>query len=125
MWQLWSPNWRFDEATFARTAASWDNEDFVEISVHSYRHRYGAAPGDPTFDAIEARLAEQPRIAVPTIVLHGAADGVGPAEESAGHARFFRGPYDRRVVPVAGHFLPREMPHAVVDAVLELAARTH
>ncbi|HZS81302.1 MAG TPA: alpha/beta hydrolase [Stellaceae bacterium] len=120
LWELWSPNWRFDEATFARTAPSFDNPDFVDIVIHSYRHRYGAAPGDPALAAIEARLAAQPPIAVPTIVLHGAADGVDPAEGSARHARHFTGPYARRVVPVAGHFLPSETPGAVVEALREV-----
>ncbi|MCC7272803.1 MAG: alpha/beta hydrolase [Alphaproteobacteria bacterium] len=122
LWQLWSPNWKFDDATYAATGAAFDNPDFVAVSVQSYRHRYGAAPGDPALEAIEARLAAAPPIAVPTVVLHGACDGVSPAEDSAGHARFFTGPYTRRVVPVAGHFLPREAPQAVVAAVAELVA---
>ncbi|MBV9521246.1 MAG: alpha/beta hydrolase [Alphaproteobacteria bacterium] len=122
LWELWSPNWRFDDATYARTAASFDNPDFVDVVIQSYRHRYRAAPGDPTFDAIEERLAAQPAIAVPTIVLHGAADGVDPPEGSARHERFFTGPYRRRVVPVAGHFLPREASGDIVDAVRELWA---
>jgi pimeloyl-ACP methyl ester carboxylesterase len=121
LWELWSPNWKFDEATFERTAASFDNPDFVEVSIHSYRHRYGAAPGDPAVAGIEARLAAQPPIAVPTIVLHGAADGVGPPEDSERHERFFTGRYERRVVPVAGHFLAREAPGEFVRAVRELA----
>src|SRR6516162_4747845 len=78
LWQLWSPNWRFDDATFERTAASFDNPDFVEVVIQSYRHRFGLAPGDPSLEAIEERLAAQPPITVPTIVLHGACDGVSP-----------------------------------------------
>lgn len=122
LWQLWSPNWAFDDATFEATATSFDNPDFVDVTVQSYRHRYSEAPGDPAFDALEARLAEQPKITVPTIVLHGAADGVGPPEQSEHAARHFTGAYERRVIPVAGHFLPRETPHAVVQAVLALAS---
>ena len=118
--QLWSPNWRFDDATFERTAASFDNPDFVEVVIQSYRHRYGLAPGDPDLDGIEERLAAQPAIAVPTVVLHGAADGVSPPQSSEAHARFFTGPYQRRVVPVAGHFLPQEAPAAVIEALSEL-----
>ena len=121
LWRLWSPNWRFDEATFERTAKSFDNPDFVPVAIHSYRHRYGAAPGDPALEALEERLAAQPRIAVPSIVLHGAADGVDPAADSAGDARYFSGPYERRVVPVAGHFLPREAPLEIVRAVRQLS----
>jgi pimeloyl-ACP methyl ester carboxylesterase len=120
LWELWSPNWHFDEATFERTAASFDNPDFVEVVIQSYRHRYGLAPGDPSLDEIEDRLAAQPPITVPTIVLHGACDGVSLPGSSAGHARFFTGPYQRRVVPVAGHFLPQEAPGAVIEALSEL-----
>lgn len=120
LWELWSPNWRFDDATYARTAASFENPDFVDVVIHSYRHRYRAAPGDPALEAIEERLAARPKISVPAIVLHGACDGVDPAEGSARHAGFFAGAYDRRVVPVAGHFLPREAPDAIVEAALEL-----
>jgi pimeloyl-ACP methyl ester carboxylesterase len=90
------------------------------LSIHSYRHRYGAAPGDPALEQIEARLAERPPITVPTIVMHGECDGVGPPEQSEDHARHFTAGYRRRVIPVAGHFLPRESPQPVVDAVLEL-----
>jgi len=116
---LWSPNWRFDNASFERTA-SFDNPDFVEVVIQSYRHRFGLAPGDPSLDAIERRLAAQPMITAPTIVLHGACDGVSRPRSSEGHAGFFSGPYQRRVVPVAGHFLPQEAPGAVIDALLEL-----
>jgi pimeloyl-ACP methyl ester carboxylesterase len=120
LWELWSPNWHFDDATFAATAQSFDNADFVEVTVQSYRHRYGAAPGDPAMEPLEQRLAEQPNITVPTIVLHGAADGVNPPESSEHHARHFTGRYERYVIPVAGHFLPRETPGAVVQAVQKL-----
>lgn len=122
LWRLWSPNWRFDEASFAATAASFDNRDFVAVTIQSYRHRYGNAPGDPALEALERRLAERPAIAAPTIVLHGAADGVTPPEQSLHHARHFSGRYERRVIPVAGHFLSREAPEAVIEAVLELCA---
>jgi pimeloyl-ACP methyl ester carboxylesterase len=120
LWQLWSPNWRFDDATFAATAESFDNPDFVDVTIQSYRHRYANAAGDPAYDDYEHRLSEQPKIAVPTIVLHGAADGVGPAEQSEGAGRHFTGRYERRVIPVAGHFLSRETPDAVVQAVRDL-----
>ena len=122
MWRLWSPNWSFDDATFDRTAASFDNPDFVAVSLHSYRHRNGAATGYPVYEATEAALARQPRIDVPAIILHGAADGVTPPENSENHARFFSDLRRRTVIPVAGHFLPEEAPDAVVDALLELGA---
>jgi pimeloyl-ACP methyl ester carboxylesterase len=123
LWQLWSPNWRFDDATYERTAASFDNPDFVEVVIQSYRHRFGLAPGDRSLGAIEDRLAVQPLITVPTIVLHGACDGVSLPESSEAHAGFFTGPYQRTVIPVAGHFLPQEAPLAVVDALSELRRR--
>ena len=117
LWELWTPNYRFDDAEYERTSKSFDNPDFVEVAIHSYRHRYGAAPGDPAFEHIETELARRPVIMVPTIVLHGESDGVSPPQSSERHDRFFTGPYQRRVVPVAGHFLPREAPEAVVQAV--------
>jgi len=76
LWQLWSPNYRFDDATYDQCAAAFDNPDFVDVVIQSYRHRYGKAPGDPAYDEIEARLAARPPITVPTICLHGEADGV-------------------------------------------------
>ncbi len=124
LWKLWSPNWDFDDATFERTAASFDNPDFVAVVIQSYRHRYGLAPGDPSSEEIEQRLAARPPITVPTIVLHGACDGVSPPEGSQNHTRFFSGPYQRRVVPIAGHFLPQEAPAAVIEALSELGQPT-
>jgi pimeloyl-ACP methyl ester carboxylesterase len=123
LWRLWSPNWRFDDATFERTASSFDNADFVEVSVHSYRVRWGYAPGDPAVADIERRLAQKPKIGAPTIALCGEADGVTPPELSEAHAKFFSGPYQRRVIARAGHNLPQEEPQIFADAVLELAGR--
>ena len=123
LWRLWSPNWRFDEPTFERTAKSFDNPDFVDVAIQSYRHRYGYAAGDPALEAIERRLAQKPTIRVPTIVLHGEADGVTPAEQSEAHAKFFTGPYQRRLIPRAGHNLPQEEPQIFADAVLELLGK--
>jgi pimeloyl-ACP methyl ester carboxylesterase len=124
LWRLWSPNWRFDDATYRRSAASFDNPDFVAVTIQSYRHRFGYAPGDPALEAIEQQLAAQPSIAVPTIALHGEGDGVAPPATSEGHARHFTGPYERRVIPVAGHNLPQETPDAVAEAVLGLLKRS-
>lgn len=92
LWQLWSPNWRFDNAMFEATAASFDNPDFVAVTIRFYRHRYGNAPGDPALEPPEQLLAERPTITVPTIALHGACDGVEPAEASA---RITRGSWSR------------------------------
>ena len=91
LWRLWSPNWKFDDATYERTAKSFDNPDFVDIVIHSYRHRFGYAPGDPAFEAIERRLAAQPPIAAPTIVLQGEGDGVNvPGATDGADAVFHR-----------------------------------
>jgi pimeloyl-ACP methyl ester carboxylesterase len=120
LWRLWSPEWRFDEAEFARSAVSFDSPDFCEVVVHSYRHRFGLVPGDPAVAAIEERLAAQPRIEVPTVVLHGGADGVDPAENSEDDARHFGAFYQRHVLPGIGHNIPQEAPALFADAVLAL-----
>ena len=124
LWREWSPSWRFDDATFDRTAQSFENPDFVDVVIHSYRHRYGNAPGEPRFDALERRLAERPPIEVPTIVLHGAEDTVDPPHRSESHLARFPAGTARQVVPGAGHFLPRERPAVVAEAILELLAQT-
>jgi pimeloyl-ACP methyl ester carboxylesterase len=120
LWQEWSPTWRFDDATFERTAPSFDSPDFVPVVIHSYRHRHGNAPGEPRHDAIERHLATRPPITVPTIVLHGADDTVGPPGRSEGELRHFAAGTERRIVAGVGHFMPREKPEAVVDALLKL-----
>ncbi len=124
LWRDWSPGWRFDDATFERTAVAFDNPDFVPVVIHSYRHRHGNAPGDPRFDAIERRLAERPRIEVASVILHGRDDGVDRPHKSERHPALFPEGTERRVVPDAGHFLPREQPGAVVEALRSLLART-
>jgi pimeloyl-ACP methyl ester carboxylesterase len=124
LWKMWSPNWSFDGATYDATGAAFDNPDFVDIVIHSYRHRYQAAPSDPTYEDIERRLALRPKITVPTVVLHGGADGVDLPEQSEHDAPQFTGFYRREVVPGAGHFFSREAPQKVADAVLELIAQT-
>ncbi len=120
IWQIWSPHWAFDDATFERSVASFDNSDFVAVTIQSYRHRFGYAPGDPALEPVELKLAARPRIAVPTIALQGEADGVAPAEAADRHAAFFAGPYQRRLLPRVGHNPPQEAPRAFADAVLEL-----
>ena len=120
LWRLWSPTWQFDEATYARTAGSFNNPDFVDVVIHSYRHRFGLVLGDPAVEDIERRLAAQPPITVPTIVLHGHDNGVSPVASSERHARFFKGPYERRVIANAGHNLPAEVPEEFAAAVLAL-----
>jgi pimeloyl-ACP methyl ester carboxylesterase len=120
LWQQWSPNWGFDDATFERSAMAFDNPDYVDIVIHSYRHRYGLAEGDPRYAEIEQRLAAQPVIAVPTITLDGDSDGVAAASDGSADAAKFADRRAHRVIPGAGHNLPQEEPEAFVAAVLEL-----
>lgn len=121
LWKLWSPTWAFTDDAFALSAASFQNPDFVDIVIHSYRHRYGYAPGDPILQPVEDRLAEQPLISVPTISLCGADDGVGPPDEEDGHQ--FSGPFERRILPGVGHNIPQEAPRATAQALLELLGK--
>jgi pimeloyl-ACP methyl ester carboxylesterase len=116
LWKLWSPSWKFDDATFEKTAPSFDNPDFVDVVIQSYRHRFGLAPGDPAYDEIEQRLAKQPNITVPTITMDGSTDGIrgGTASQSV----HFTGHHEYRMIPNAGHNLPQEAPRAFVDAIL-------
>jgi pimeloyl-ACP methyl ester carboxylesterase len=126
LWHSWSPTWVFTDETFNRTAGSFDNPDFVEIVIHSYRHRNLNAAGEPRFAALERRLAERPKIEVPSILLHGADDGIGrPPADSPAERASFTSLVARRVIAGAGHFLPREKPEAVSSAMLELLAATH
>lgn len=120
LWKLWSPNWKFDDATYDRTAASFENPDFVDVVIHSYRHRFGYVAGDPMYEAFEAALAKQPQITVPTIALQGGGDGVNAAGASAAQARFFTGRYDYRVIPRVGHDVPQEAPAETARAALDL-----
>jgi pimeloyl-ACP methyl ester carboxylesterase len=120
LWRLWSPSWRFDDATHAQTALSFDNPDFVDVVVHSYRHRYGYAGGAPALDAIEVALAKKPKIQVPTISLCGADDGVSPPPSEDEDSNCFTGPYERRVLPGIGHNIPQEAPSATLSALMEL-----
>jgi pimeloyl-ACP methyl ester carboxylesterase len=124
IWSIWSPNWDFDDATFERSGGSFDNPDFVAVTIQSYRHRFGYAPGDPALEAIEKRLAARPKIAVPTIALQGEADGIMPPQGSEHHAAFFSGPYERRVIAKVGHNLPQEAPVVFAQTVLELVGKT-
>jgi len=114
------PNWPFDDACFERTAMAHDNPDYVDVVIHSYRHRFGLADGDPQYAEIQHRLAALPPITVPTITLDGAGDGVAPATDGTASAAKFTGRRIHRVVPRAGHNLPQEAPEAFAAAVMEL-----
>jgi pimeloyl-ACP methyl ester carboxylesterase len=116
LWYLWSPTWVFDEATFQRSAAAFDNPDFVDVVVHSYRHRFGLVAGDPAYDTIEQALSRQPKITVPAVTLDGTDDGIRP-RGTAAHATHFAGWHEHRVIAGAGHNLPQENPAAFADAV--------
>lgn len=119
LWQQWSPTWRFTDAEFAATAPSFDNPDFVDVVVHSYRHRYALVAGDPAYEQTERAIAEQPRIDVPTIVVDPLHDGLGPPAERSEHEQMFGRLVDVRYVD-AGHNPPQETPAEFADAVLAL-----
>ena len=120
LWTTFSPAWRFSDDAYAATAASFDNPDFVEVVVHSYRHRIGAVAGDPSLDTIESRLSASPRITVPTVVLEGGADGVDPAQDAAATAVHFTDLRRLTVLGGTGHNLPQEAPDAFVGAIDDL-----
>jgi pimeloyl-ACP methyl ester carboxylesterase len=120
LWQQWSPNWHFDDTTFERTAEAHDNPDYVDVVIHSYRHRYGVAEGDPQYAELQRRLAALPVIAAPTITLDGDGDGVTPATDGTRSAAKFTDRRSHRVIPRVGHNLPQEEPEAFADAVMEL-----
>jgi pimeloyl-ACP methyl ester carboxylesterase len=122
LWQLWSPTWRFDDATFERSAAAFDNPDFVDVVIHSYRHRFGLVPGDPALAEVEAALARQPPIIVPALTFDGADDGVRPPAAPAAHSHRFTGPRTHAVLPGVGHNMPQEVPDVFAEAVLSLAS---
>jgi pimeloyl-ACP methyl ester carboxylesterase len=120
IWQLASPQWAFDDATFARSAAAFDNPDHVAIVIHNYRWRLGLAAGEPQYDDLEARLAGAPAIAVPTITLEGDANGA-PHPDASAYAHKFSGTYAHRVIEGGvGHNLPQEAPQAFAQAVTDV-----
>ena len=120
LWKLWSPTWNFSPAEFERSAAAFDNPDFVDVVIQSYRHRFALAKGDPAYVAIEARLAALPPITVPSITFDGADDGVRAPSQASASAKSFTGPRSHRVVPGVGHNMPQEVPEVFAAAVLEL-----
>ncbi len=124
LWDTWSPQWRYTDEAYARSAPSFDNPDFVDVVVHSYRHRLMNAPGEQRFLEMERRLAEQPPVEVPAIVLAPGATGLGgtPSDSDAGDRRRFTKLVARRIVEGAGHDLPAHRPDAVADALLELVS---
>jgi pimeloyl-ACP methyl ester carboxylesterase len=117
LWRAWSPTWV--GAAFPASAPSLHNPDFVEVVIHSYRHRFGLASGDPRYDRLEELVAGEPPIGVPTVVLEGDADGIG-GPSATEDREYFTGPYEHRALPGVGHNAPQEAPEEFADAVLEV-----
>jgi pimeloyl-ACP methyl ester carboxylesterase len=123
IWQLASPKWNFDDATFDRSAASFDNPDHVDIVIHNYRWRLDLAQGEAKYDELEKRLAAFPVITVPTITMEGDANGA-PHPDPSAYAKKFSGKYEHRLITGGiGHNLPQEAPQAFAQAVVDVAAR--
>ncbi|MBR0798631.1 alpha/beta hydrolase [Bradyrhizobium jicamae] len=120
LWSQWSPGWQFDNSCFERSAIAFDNPDYVDVVIHSYRHRFGVAEGDPQYAELQRRLAALPVIEVPTIVLDGGDDGVTAATDGVATAAKYSARRAYRVIPHAGHNLPQEAPEAFAAAVMEL-----
>ncbi|UMP00132.1 alpha/beta fold hydrolase [Amycolatopsis sp. EV170708-02-1] len=119
LWRTWSPTWAGAGTAFPASAPSLHNPDFVDVVIHSYRHRFGLAEGDPRYQALEDLIAGEPAITVPTVVLESGDDGIGgPGAE--GDREYFTGPYEHRVLPGVGHNVPQEAPEAFADAVTSL-----
>lgn len=121
LWQDWSPNWKFDDATFERAAVAFDSPDYVDRVIHSYRHLFGLVAGDAHYAKLQERLNSQPTISVPAITLDGGGDGVVPATDGRSTASRFNSKRTHRVIPGVGHNLPQEAPEAFATAVAELA----
>jgi pimeloyl-ACP methyl ester carboxylesterase len=120
IWQIASPKWDFDDATFDRSAASFENPDHVDIVIHNYRWRLGVAEGEPKYDDLEKRLAKAPVITVPTITLEGDANGA-PHPDASTYVKKFSGKYEHRIIEGGvGHNLPQEAPQAFAQAVVEV-----
>jgi pimeloyl-ACP methyl ester carboxylesterase len=122
LWHQWSPEWHFSDEDFARSAAAFDNPDWVEVVVHSYRYKFGLAPGDERYAELARRLEERPPIEVPTVTLDGEAHGVVVPSDGRRWANLFHGHWEHRVVVGAGHNVPQEQPRAFADAVRAVAA---
>lgn len=120
LWSQWSPTWRFTDAQFQATAEAFHNPDFVEVVIHSYRHRFGLVAGDPRYADIEAGLARQPQIAVPSVILSGNNDGVAPPLPETLALQRFEGPVRRTRIEGVGHNVPQEAPLVFAEAVLDL-----
>ena len=121
LWRLWSPTWDFNDATYAQTAVSFENPDFVDVVIHSYRHRFALVPGDPAVEATEQRLGLRPTISVPAIALYGGDNGVSPMASAERNRHLFTEDFERHVIPGVGHNVPQEAPREFAEAVLSLS----
>ena len=119
LWRSWSPMWAGASAAFPASAPSLHNPDFVDVVIHSYRHRFGLVEGDPRYQSLEDAIALQPAITVPTVVLESGADGIG-GPSAAGDREYFTGAYEHRLLSGVGHNVPQEAPEAFADAVASL-----
>jgi pimeloyl-ACP methyl ester carboxylesterase len=118
LWQTWSPSWRFSEAVFEQAAQAWENDDWVQVSVHAYLHRWGEADGDPAYEQVERRLLAPAPVLRPTLVIHGAEDADNLPETTEGKDELFAASYERLLLDAVGHFPPREAPQRVAEAIL-------
>ena len=118
LWDTWAPPGWYDDDEFAATALAFDNDDWPAVTLHSYQHRWGHAASDPAYAADEASLHPAPVLNVPTLGLHGAADGVNHPDMSAGKEQFFLGPYQRKLIEGVGHFPQREAAAQVTDELI-------
>ena len=123
LWDTWSPPGWTDDAEFAATAAAFDTPDWAEVTLHSYRHRWGHAESDPRYAADDAALVPAPVLSLPTLVLHGGADGANHPDTSAGKERWFAGPYRRQLLDGIGHFPQREAAGQVAAALVDFLGR--
>jgi len=123
IWTIWNPGWRISDEEFAATASSFDNPDWAEVVLHSYRVRWRLAPTDPAYSFVEAKLARDPTIRVPTLVIHGGGDPCNDPSTSEGKERFFGSRYERTALDRIGHFPQREAPAAVADAIVRFLER--
>jgi len=119
LWRTWSPTWAGAAIAFPATAPSLHNPDFVDVVIHSYRHRFGLVQGDPQYQALEDLIAQEPSISVPTVVLESGADGIG-GPSADGDREYFTGPYEHHLLPGVGHNVPQEAPEAFAQAVTSL-----
>ena len=122
MWDTWAPPGWYMPQEFEATAEAFQNDDWPEVTLHSYQHRWGHAPGDSRYDPDEAVLSQIATLAVPTLLLHGGADGVNAPETSDGKAHYFLGRYERKVMPGVGHFPQREVPQDVAAELIRFLA---